>query len=194
MKTKMPQRALCLVVLFGAFVSPAFATSTGDVNGDGEVNVADIFYFINFLFSGGPDPAPRVQRDILSMRVQESPFWESGRIPIHLPHGATIIDVRVQFAVAPYMMYPNRCTSATFLIEFGSFGFGGLWTTQPWSFETVGFDVPPEENGPLLHHVTLSDNAPLDNANYLHEISIAGGGCDGTGSVHPSVVTIEYDR
>ena len=28
----------------------------GDVNGDGTVNVADIFYMINFLFAGGPAP------------------------------------------------------------------------------------------------------------------------------------------
>jgi streptogramin lyase len=28
----------------------------GDVNGDGLVNVADVFYTINFLFAGGPEP------------------------------------------------------------------------------------------------------------------------------------------
>lgn len=29
---------------------------TGDVNGDGRVDVQDVFYLINFLFAGGPDP------------------------------------------------------------------------------------------------------------------------------------------
>jgi hypothetical protein len=28
----------------------------GDVNGDGQVNVADVFYLINYLFAGGPAP------------------------------------------------------------------------------------------------------------------------------------------
>ncbi|HKC24965.1 MAG TPA: choice-of-anchor Q domain-containing protein, partial [Thermoanaerobaculia bacterium] len=28
----------------------------GDVNGDGVVNVADVFFLINFLFAGGPLP------------------------------------------------------------------------------------------------------------------------------------------
>src|SRR5262249_17933169 len=28
----------------------------GDVNGDGKVDVADVFYIINFLFAGGPAP------------------------------------------------------------------------------------------------------------------------------------------
>ena len=28
----------------------------GDVNGDGSVNVSDVFYLINFLFAGGPTP------------------------------------------------------------------------------------------------------------------------------------------
>ncbi len=31
-------------------------TSAGDANGDGVVTVADIFYLINFLFTGGPPP------------------------------------------------------------------------------------------------------------------------------------------
>src|SRR5438067_520821 len=31
-------------------------TSAGDANGDAAVTVADIFYLINFLFSGGPPP------------------------------------------------------------------------------------------------------------------------------------------
>jgi CSLREA domain-containing protein len=31
----------------------------GDVNGDGTVNVADVFYLINFLFAGGPIPKGR---------------------------------------------------------------------------------------------------------------------------------------
>ncbi len=30
--------------------------SAGDANGDGVVTVADIFYLINFLFTGGPPP------------------------------------------------------------------------------------------------------------------------------------------
>ena len=31
----------------------------GDVNGDGVVNVADVFYAINYLFAGGPTPLGR---------------------------------------------------------------------------------------------------------------------------------------
>jgi virginiamycin B lyase len=30
----------------------------GDVDGNGQVNVADVFYLINFLFAGGPAPVP----------------------------------------------------------------------------------------------------------------------------------------
>src|SRR5262245_3379783 len=30
--------------------------ASGDVNGDGFVDVADVFYLINFLFAGGPVP------------------------------------------------------------------------------------------------------------------------------------------
>jgi len=30
----------------------------GDVNGDGSVDVSDVFYLINFLFAGGPEPLP----------------------------------------------------------------------------------------------------------------------------------------
>ena len=32
---------------------------TGDVNGDGQVNVSDVFYLINFLFAGGAAPVPQ---------------------------------------------------------------------------------------------------------------------------------------
>jgi hypothetical protein len=28
----------------------------GDVNGDGIVDISDVFYLINFLFAGGPAP------------------------------------------------------------------------------------------------------------------------------------------
>jgi hypothetical protein len=37
--------------------SPAAALS-GDANGDGSVNIADASYLLNWLFLGGPDPAP----------------------------------------------------------------------------------------------------------------------------------------
>ena len=30
----------------------------GDVNGDGKVDVSDVFSLVNFLFAGGPAPAP----------------------------------------------------------------------------------------------------------------------------------------
>jgi hypothetical protein len=29
----------------------------GDANGDGVVDIADVFFLINFLFAGGPPPA-----------------------------------------------------------------------------------------------------------------------------------------
>lgn len=35
---------------------PAPTYLIGDVNGDGVVNVSDVFYLINFLFAGGPAP------------------------------------------------------------------------------------------------------------------------------------------
>jgi hypothetical protein len=30
--------------------------ASGDANGDGMLDVADVFYVINFLFAGGPSP------------------------------------------------------------------------------------------------------------------------------------------
>jgi hypothetical protein len=33
-----------------------YGRTPGDVNGDGTVDVADVFYLINFLFAGGPAP------------------------------------------------------------------------------------------------------------------------------------------
>jgi hypothetical protein len=38
----------------------------GDANGDGVVNVADVFYLINFLFAGGPVPKGRANVDGVS--------------------------------------------------------------------------------------------------------------------------------
>ncbi|HNX51768.1 MAG TPA: PKD domain-containing protein, partial [Thermoanaerobaculaceae bacterium] len=34
----------------------SIVVSAGDVNGDGEINVQDVFYLINALFAGGPAP------------------------------------------------------------------------------------------------------------------------------------------
>jgi len=39
-----------------AFTLTVESFGTGDVNGDGQVDVQDVFYLINFLFAGGPDP------------------------------------------------------------------------------------------------------------------------------------------
>jgi virginiamycin B lyase len=41
---------------YGAKVGHLMLHPPGDVNGDGVVNVADVFYTINFLFAGGPEP------------------------------------------------------------------------------------------------------------------------------------------
>jgi len=41
---------------FGIYAQRFAALANGDVNGDGFVNVADVFYLINFLFAGGPQP------------------------------------------------------------------------------------------------------------------------------------------
>jgi hypothetical protein len=47
-----------------AGIPPAFYTDLawvsfrGDANGDGNVDVADVFYLINFLFAGAPPPVP----------------------------------------------------------------------------------------------------------------------------------------
>ncbi len=43
--------------LLSSLAAGTLATvSAGDANGDGVVTVADIFYLINFLFTGGPPP------------------------------------------------------------------------------------------------------------------------------------------
>src|SRR5262249_30597965 len=43
-----------------ALINTLFANGTnacsGNVNGDGQTNVNDVFYLINFLFAGGPAP------------------------------------------------------------------------------------------------------------------------------------------
>ena len=39
--------------VFGRYVSVA---TPGDANGDGKVDVADVFWLINYLFVGGPVP------------------------------------------------------------------------------------------------------------------------------------------
>ena len=41
-----------------AWIFPRFR-ARGDANGDGIVNVTDVFYLINFLFAGGPLPKGR---------------------------------------------------------------------------------------------------------------------------------------
>jgi Tol biopolymer transport system component len=43
-------------ILTALYTVPARAGVTGDVNGDGQVTAADIFYLINFLFANGPQP------------------------------------------------------------------------------------------------------------------------------------------
>ncbi|HKC24188.1 MAG TPA: hypothetical protein VKF32_05575, partial [Thermoanaerobaculia bacterium] len=52
-------------LVLGAFIDASNAGAAfvftrtcahGDVNGDGSVSVADVFYLINFLFAGGPAP------------------------------------------------------------------------------------------------------------------------------------------
>jgi hypothetical protein len=45
----------------GAFEQEPF----GDANGDGFVNVSDVFYLINFLFAGGPIPLGRANADAI---------------------------------------------------------------------------------------------------------------------------------
>src|SRR5512143_3082054 len=44
-----------LLVLFLS-TTPVRAACSGDVNGDHQINVADVFYLINDLFAGGPAP------------------------------------------------------------------------------------------------------------------------------------------
>jgi hypothetical protein len=41
---------------------PSFAR--GDANGDGEINVTDVVYLINYLFIGGPEPLPWESGDV----------------------------------------------------------------------------------------------------------------------------------
>jgi len=36
----------------------ASAFMCGDANGDGQVDIADVVYLINYLFVGGPEPLP----------------------------------------------------------------------------------------------------------------------------------------
>ena len=57
---KLMVRTGCLLLGFAILLAPTSAvaaTIPGDFNGDGVVNVADIFYLINNLFAGGPPPA-----------------------------------------------------------------------------------------------------------------------------------------
>jgi hypothetical protein len=37
-------------------ISKAF--TRGDVNGDGEINIADVILLVNYLFLDGPEPSP----------------------------------------------------------------------------------------------------------------------------------------
>jgi streptogramin lyase len=41
---------------YGAKIGHLMVHPPGDANGDGLVNVSDVFYVINFLFAGGPEP------------------------------------------------------------------------------------------------------------------------------------------
>jgi hypothetical protein len=54
------RRSLGAALLAALFAAPASASVTypdvGDANGDGVVDVADVFYVINTLFAGGPAP------------------------------------------------------------------------------------------------------------------------------------------
>src|SRR5437763_5585192 len=52
-------RRVLTILVFGfalCLPTPGFAAVSGDMNGDGVINPAAIFYFINFLFLSGPTP------------------------------------------------------------------------------------------------------------------------------------------
>jgi hypothetical protein len=40
------------------------SVSPGDVNGDGEINIADVVFLVNYLFVGGPAPSPLEVGDV----------------------------------------------------------------------------------------------------------------------------------
>ena len=46
---------LCMAMPASTFGDPA---DNGDVNGDGEINISDAIYLINWQFLGGPEPLP----------------------------------------------------------------------------------------------------------------------------------------
>ena len=48
--------ALIALLTFALLPSTGYAAATGDVNGDGVINPADVFYLINFLFASGAAP------------------------------------------------------------------------------------------------------------------------------------------
>ncbi|HPS79899.1 MAG TPA: SUMF1/EgtB/PvdO family nonheme iron enzyme, partial [Thermoanaerobaculaceae bacterium] len=80
----------------------------GDVNGDGAVNVQDVFYLINYLFAGGPPPVGDrdVNRDA-ALNVQDVFFlinhlFAGGAAPpplpqitVNLPGGVPLTLVRI---------------------------------------------------------------------------------------------------
>jgi hypothetical protein len=58
-----------------------------DANGDGVVDVADIFYLINYLFGGGPPPVPLepgAAADILALGSVEAPTGSMVDVPVYL--------------------------------------------------------------------------------------------------------------
>jgi streptogramin lyase len=51
-----PGNALFFTEYAGNKIGKIHVVVPGDVDGDGDVNVADVFYLINYLFAGGPPP------------------------------------------------------------------------------------------------------------------------------------------
>ena len=54
--TVTPSDVLYLSDSYDQIIRRAFVTTDGDTNGDGVIDVADLFYLINHLFAAGPSP------------------------------------------------------------------------------------------------------------------------------------------
>ena len=55
---------VALAFLMGGFFAQPALAIPGDVNGDGEVNIADPIYLATYLFQGGPPPVNPIDADV----------------------------------------------------------------------------------------------------------------------------------
>ncbi len=104
--------------------------SAGDANGDGMVTVADIFYLINFLFTGGPAPAAVTLPDTPNPQQIAILRWYSGnQSSISFAVGNTPISLAFDGAsvwVANEASGTLTKLRASDGASLGTFGAGGI--------------------------------------------------------------------